>query len=155
MDLPHIVIGKGDVERLNSVLSCGTLQADVVREFLCQELDRALVLEDWLVPATVVKMGSTVLFRQEDTGERRVARIVYPGEKPYYGASVSIETPLGVALLGLSEGQAMNYFANSGRSRKVVVFSILGSVAPGFAPQETGHMDRTSSSSVGLASGRG
>lgn len=139
MHLPHIVIGKGDVERLYSVLLHG-LKCEVAHNLLCRELDRALVLEDWLVSPKVVKMGSTVLFRHEDNNERRVAKIVLPDEEPYYVEAVSIETALGVTLLGLSEGQSMSYLTSGGRVRKVLVLSVLGSMSPGFAPPEAAHM---------------
>ena len=46
-------------------------------------------------------MGSTVIFRSED-GETRRVTLVFPGQADISKGKISILTPVGAALIGLS-----------------------------------------------------
>ena len=58
-------------------------------------------------------------FEDETTRKSRVVTLAYPEECVIYRDSLSILTPLGTALLGLSNGQSMSYRDRDG-SRKTI-----------------------------------
>jgi regulator of nucleoside diphosphate kinase len=92
---------------------------------LARELKRSIVMDDNQIPPNVATMGSRVEFRIEGTGLTEVATVVYPGDGHLYEDAISIITPLGSALLGLSEGQSISYAGPDGRSVKVTILRIL------------------------------
>lgn len=82
---------------------------------LRRKLERARVLPSDRVPGDVVTMGSRVRFT--DGGVRRYAKLVYPQEADGRGR-VSVLSPLGTTLLGLSAGQEiLARFPGSARRR--------------------------------------
>jgi regulator of nucleoside diphosphate kinase len=68
-------------------------------------------------------MGSTVLFRSDDGQHRRVT-LVFPGEADISRDRISILTPIGIALIGLSEGQSITWVTRDGRERGLTVLSV-------------------------------
>ena len=121
-----LIIGRRDVLRLDALLgSSARGSIDKVRGFLVDELARARVVDDAAVPLTVVAMHSTLEFRDDDTGRRMVARLVYPHEVGGPGQAISILTPVGAALIGLSEGQSISYETPDSRMKTLTVLRVL------------------------------
>lgn len=120
---PHIVICKADHDRLMQ-LANGLLDRnpDLADELL-NELERALVVQPDAVPENTVRMGSTVEYRSDDGQARRVT-LVYPADADIAEGKVSILTPIGTALLGLSEGQSIDFVANDGRRHSLTLVSV-------------------------------
>ena len=77
-------------------------------ELLAHELDRASVVQDDSDLRSVVRMGSQVSYRDDKTGEVRNLVLVYPHDADMHGR-ISVLTPLGAALIGLSVGQAIEF----------------------------------------------
>lgn len=77
---------------------------------LLGELDRADVVEAGDLPHGVVRMCSMVEYRSNDGQQRRVFR-GYPGEAEISLEKISILTPIGTALIGLSAGQSIDWTA--------------------------------------------
>jgi regulator of nucleoside diphosphate kinase len=74
-------------------------------------------------------MGSKLRFTS-DTGEDRRITLVFPGEADIAEGKVSILTPIGAALIGLSVGQSIDWTARDGRTHRLTVESVeLPSVA--------------------------
>lgn len=68
--------------------------------------------------------------------------LVLPGEADIAAGKVSVMTPIGIALIGLSAGRSMNWTARDGRIHKLTVVS----VEPGQAttpPSSTAHASAT------------
>src|SRR5688572_28389546 len=103
---PDIVISEADHARL-SRLAEGLLGRlpDVAGELLA-EVERARVVAPDAVPRNVVAMGSNVEFATGEGQTRRVT-LVYPDQADIAKDQVSILTPIGAALIGLSEGQSI------------------------------------------------
>ena len=87
------------------------------------ELERASVLPNDQVASDTVQMGSTVTYETE-SGQTRTVTLVYPGEADIEQAKVSILTPIGVALLGLAPGQAIDWRARDGQSHQLKVVEV-------------------------------
>ncbi len=90
-----------------------------VAEELLQELDRA----ETRTEISAVKMGSTVEFKT-DTGLRHRIQLVFPAEADISAGRVSVLTPIGTALLGLSAGQRMRFSDREGRERQLTIISV-------------------------------
>ena len=61
-------------------------------------------------------LGSAVRFRERSSGSTRSARLVFPFEESIADGRLSILTPVGVALIGLSPGQEMEWQTRDGRT---------------------------------------
>lgn len=68
-------------------------------------------------------MGSTLRFTS-DLGEDRQVTLVFPGEADIAEGKVSVTTPIGAALIGLSAGQSIDWTARDGRVHRLTVESV-------------------------------
>jgi regulator of nucleoside diphosphate kinase len=81
------------------------------------ELRRATVVADSELPPDVVTMNSRVQYANITTRMRGTVRLVYP-DAAAGSANLPITSPLGTALLGLREGQEIEWnFPLGGRHR--------------------------------------
>jgi regulator of nucleoside diphosphate kinase len=94
-------------------------------EFLVRELIRAAPMDDESAAEDVATMHSRVMFREEGRGTAGIVTLVYPGERDLYDDAMSVLTPLGAALLGLSEGQSISYPGPHGGLKTVTVITVL------------------------------
>lgn len=120
---PTIIVSRTDSERLWRLAESFADRNRAVAEELLAELDRAKVVEDGRLAADVIRMGSAVRFTS-DLGEDRNVTLVFPGEADIAEGKVSILTPIGVALLGLSAGQSIDWTARDGRIHRLTVESV-------------------------------
>lgn len=119
--LPDIVVSTDNHKRIIDLALLVEDTAPEVANALLNEMDRARVIE--AVPATNAQMGSTIEFRTEAGQERRVT-LVYPGEADIAQNRVSILTPIGAALIGLSAGQSIAWSARDGRQQTLTVLGV-------------------------------
>lgn len=120
---PAITIGRADHEKLTRLAESMGERSPQVAEELLSELDRARVVPDNQLAANVVRMGSTLRY-VADTGDDRTVTLVYPGEADIAAGKVSILTPIGAALIGLSPGQSIAWEARDGRVHRLTVESV-------------------------------
>jgi regulator of nucleoside diphosphate kinase len=57
-------------------------------------------------------------------GEGTTVTLVFPGDADIAEGKVSILTPIGTALLGLSPGQSIDWLARDGRSHRLSILSV-------------------------------
>lgn len=119
MALPDIVISRSDFERLSTLLDSASAAA--VSDYLDAELSRARIVDAEDLDQGVVAMHSRVTFRDDSTGRTRTVSLVYPGEEDIDSGCISVLTPIGAALLGLSEGQSIAWQTRNGESRMLTV----------------------------------
>lgn len=124
MSKPKIVVGRTDHNKLTR-LANGLLdkRPDLAEELLT-ELERASVIDDEHIPPQTVQMDSTVEYRTDGTTTPRRVTLVYPGDADIAEGKISILTPIGTALLGLSVDQTIDFVANDGRKLLLTVLSI-------------------------------
>lgn len=121
--MPAIMVSAADYDRLASLAAAAEERAPDVASVLRTEIERAQVVAADALPADVVQMGSTVEFRS-DTGQQRRVTLVYPGEADFAQGRISILTPIGAALIGLSPGQSIAWTARDGRRHELTVLRV-------------------------------
>jgi regulator of nucleoside diphosphate kinase len=77
-----------------------------------------------------VTMGATVRYRDGDTGQIFTVTLVYPETENRAASRVSVLSPEGAALIGLSEGQSTRYVTTDGRMKWLIVLRVLVQPAP-------------------------
>lgn len=120
---PAIAVTRTDSERLWRLAESFAHRNPAVAEELLAELDRAKVVEDGRLALDVVRMGSSLRFTS-DLGEDRNVTLVFPGEADIAKGKVSVLTPIGVALIGLSAGQSIAWTARDGRVHRLTVETV-------------------------------
>ena len=120
---PNIRISQSDYARLSALASTMAARNEDASDELLAELDRARVVADGWVSAGTVRMGSTVTFKP-DTGDRKTVTLVYPSDADISEGKVSILTPIGTALIGLSAGQSILWTARDGRRHELLVLDV-------------------------------
>jgi regulator of nucleoside diphosphate kinase len=70
-------------------------------------------------------MNARIEYEDEDSGERGVITLVHPGIADDRSGRVSVLAPLGMALLGLREGQTVDWPLQHGRRRRVRLVRVL------------------------------
>ena len=120
---PKIVIRKTDFERLTKLATALADRNPRASDDLFAELDRARVVSDGWMREDIVQIGSTVQYRTA-TGDTRTVTLVYPGEADIGEGKISVLTPIGTALLGLSVGQSMTWATRDGRELELSVVSV-------------------------------
>jgi regulator of nucleoside diphosphate kinase len=132
---PKITVSRVDLQRIEALLerlpAAETAKLDTLRA----ELERADVVEPEAMPAHTVTMNSTVTFKDEGNGEQLTLTLVYPASAGAPG-TVSILAPVGSALLGLAQGQQIDWPMPDGRMRRLKVLDIA------YQPEAAGHFHR-------------
>lgn len=124
--LPPIKIRQADIERLAQLAEAAAETSPATAEFLAGEVERATVIPDTAPLAGVVAMESEVIFRDDATGVQKQVILVYPKAADIEAGRISVLTPIGAALIGLSAGQAISFATPSGERRSLTVMEVRG-----------------------------
>ena len=126
---PPIVITQPDHDRL-STLADAARRSSLAADELAEELGRARVVRRDEISPTIVTMHSRFVFKDQSSADVRTASLVYPGEENIDDGRISILTPIGTALLGLSEGQSIEWETRTGVPRTLTVLKVLSQPVP-------------------------
>jgi regulator of nucleoside diphosphate kinase len=88
------------------------------------ELERAIVVPRDSIPVNIVTMGSWVRYRDQKTGLCREIELVYPDEADLDSGKISVLTPVGSALIGLGEGQEIDWHFPDGTPHRLKVMAV-------------------------------
>jgi regulator of nucleoside diphosphate kinase len=124
-DLPNVTITAHDASRLDILTGFAVRCRTRAQETLARELRRARIVSARALPPDTVSMHSTVRYRDEASGAVRTATLVYPGEEGGDPGRISILSPVGAALIGISAGQSIDYEDASGAPRRLSVLELL------------------------------
>jgi regulator of nucleoside diphosphate kinase len=131
--LPPITLCTGDFERLDRLVEAAADRFPRTADFLAREIARADIVPSADVPLGVVGMGGTVTYRDDTTGQTRTVTLVYPDEADLAAGKISVLSPVGAALIGLSVGQAIEWQTPAGAWRSLTVLQVGGDPGPGRA----------------------
>ena len=132
---PKIIMSSLDAERLESLLESLPDGAFPGRAALEAELLRAEVVGPKDVPPTVVTMNSTVRFRVGPDEDFQLT-LVYPRDADGSADRISVLAPVGSALLGLSQGDEMEWPKPGGGTVKVRIEEVT------YQPERAGEYHR-------------
>jgi regulator of nucleoside diphosphate kinase len=120
---PRIFVSDTDLPRLTRLADAIADRSPEIADELLGELERAKVVKASSLPDDVVRMGSTVTYLPDD-GQPMTIVLVFPADADIAAGRVSILTPIGTALLGLSPGQSMEWAARDGRRHALTVEAV-------------------------------
>lgn len=123
---PELTVSSEDYTRLYSLLE--SMPDSEPADQLMDELERAVVVEKDELPTNVVAMHSKVTFTVLSTNRTFTYKLVYPHEATEEN-TLSVLTPVGSALLGLSVGQEIEW-PLSGQKMSLVRLDSIESEAP-------------------------
>ncbi len=124
MTKPNIILSEQDLHRLETMLEHQSKLTPTM-EHLEEELARAEVVAPKDVPANVVSMNATVLITIAPAVEPTEITLVYPHEFRGDKGQVNVLAPVGAAILGLSEGQEIEWPQPDGYTMKVRIEKVL------------------------------
>lgn len=99
-------------------------QGSPVAEYLMEELSRAHIVPDEACPPHVVQMGSQVTYTDDVAAQAHRVSLVYPIEANIDEQRISILTPVGAALIGMSPAQCIHWRDPDGRTRILTVLDV-------------------------------
>lgn len=105
---PEILMTAHDHGRLRQLLAAWPRSAGD-SDFLSEELDRAEVVAPAEIGHGVATMYSYLEFADDVTDRITRAILVYPGEEDPARGRIGVLSPLGAALIGLTEGQSIRW----------------------------------------------
>lgn len=120
---PPIVVLKSNFKLLRPLTS--NPHSSSIADYLANELDRARIVESELDAPEVIRLGSRVRFTDSTNSKIREYMLVMPGEANISTGRISILTPVGAALLGLSVGQEITFMLPKGHERSLQVLDVI------------------------------
>ncbi len=136
LTLPPITVSPLDLRRLEALLDAPEHRGSAAAAALEEELGRASMLPPERMPANVVTMNSVVTCVDEVAGDTHTLTLVYPRDADAAAGKVSVLAPVGIALLGLSVGQQIDWQAPGGRPLRVRVTAVR------YQPEASGDFTR-------------
>jgi regulator of nucleoside diphosphate kinase len=124
MNKPQIIISEQDLHRLETMLE-HQQQLTPTMQHLEDELARATVVAPQDVPANVVSMNARVLIKLGQANEASEVVLVYPHDFKGEKGQVNVVAPIGAAILGLAEGQQIQWPQPDGQMMQVKIEKIL------------------------------
>lgn len=133
---PKIILSSLDLERIEALLNATPENAFPGRAALEAEIARAEIVEPQAVPPTVVTMNSVVRFGVTGSDEEFCLKLVYPKNVDDSGGTISVLAPVGSALLGLSQGDEIEWPKPGGGVLRVRIIEVT------YQPEREGEYHR-------------
>jgi regulator of nucleoside diphosphate kinase len=123
MTLPPITISEADREKLYAVATSALANSRraAAASNVLREIHRATIVPNDQLPPNVVAVNSQVDVRDNIAGTNRRIVVVLPDELSSQANEVSVLSPLGAALIGLSEGSSVEWCTASGDRSSITV----------------------------------
>lgn len=124
MAKPAIIISQQDLQRLETMLEHQSKLTPTMQH-LEDELARADVVAPQEIPENVVTMNARVKITIAPANEPTEIILVYPHDFRGDKEQVNVLAPVGAAILGLSEGQEIEWPQPDGHLMKVKIEKVL------------------------------
>lgn len=121
---PPLVIDAAQLAQLRSAVRFANQVSPEVADRLIEEIERAEVLPANQVPDNVVTLGRWVTYQYAESGSIRTIQLVLPSASNPALRQYSVASPIGVALIGLREGQVMEWCNSLGEWQRIMVRSV-------------------------------
>lgn len=110
--LPTLRLSESDYDGIRMLIDSvlpGNPRLKEVLQPLVSELERAEILPDPLVPANVVRIGSTFQVKDLKSGDVDTYTLVYPDYADPEAGLISILVPIGMGVIGFAEGDTFTW----------------------------------------------
>lgn len=124
MHSPIIVISQQDLERLETMLGHQSKLTPTM-QYLENQLARAQVVALQDMPSNVVTMNARVSITLAPANEPITITLVYPHDFLGEKGQVNVLAPIGAAILGLAEGQEIEWLQPDDHLMKVKIEKVL------------------------------
>jgi regulator of nucleoside diphosphate kinase len=121
---PRITLTANDHEKLTVLANAAAHTMPEVAAELAEELDRAHVLPKGRPAVDAVCMGCEVDFRDDVSGRVQTVTLVYPNQADISKGCISVLTPIGTALIGLSVGKSIDWTTRTGETKRLTVLQV-------------------------------
>ncbi|WP_395542468.1 nucleoside diphosphate kinase regulator [Neotabrizicola sp. sgz301269] len=122
--LPKIHLDKSLVGRLEALAASVMRRSPDVGERLIDEIARAKLVAPDKMRGDVVTIGSEVTYRDLGMARLHTVTVVYPEDADIDQGRISVLTPVGVALLGLSPGATIFWNTREDEKRHLEVLAV-------------------------------
>lgn len=126
---PRILITSSDLETLQTLLDHAPTQSAGV-DLLEIELGRAVVVGDGYSAKTFTRLGSRVTYEDLGTGQSRTVQLVLPAEADIEKLRISVLTPVGASLLGLTPDAEFEWTDERGRPHRLKLTEVKPAAGP-------------------------
>lgn len=96
----------------------------LIASMLLEEIDRAELHDAGTLPETAVTLGAEIDFVDEKSCQLRSVQLVLPRDANIAEGRISILTPMGAALYGLTAGQSIDWPDRDGKSRRIEILRV-------------------------------
>ena len=118
---PSVYVTESEYERLSNLADSSSTRGAAL---LGDELARAIVIKDGTSRRAFVRLHAFVEFSDMTTGKTRRVQIVPPDEADIDQDRLSVLTPVGAALIGLTTGDTIGLSTEDGRSHVLEVRAV-------------------------------
>jgi regulator of nucleoside diphosphate kinase len=133
---PNITLSSLDMARLETLLDELPLPHGAADCLLLDELGRADIVDPEEVPSNVVTMNSTVRFAVDHPPREFCMTLSYPKDVAFGSDRLSVLSPIGSALIGLSVGDSIEWARPGGALFQLTVLELL------YQPERAGELHR-------------
>lgn len=123
-DRPAIHLTVAECDALSELALSAERRHPVSAAMLMAELDRAELYAPGDLPEQTVSMNARIEFVDEGTGTRRTVQLVYPRDADIAAGRVSILTPVGAGLIGMTAGGSIRWPDRDGHDRVLRIVSV-------------------------------
>jgi regulator of nucleoside diphosphate kinase len=121
---PPIHISEADYDRIADLAIRIEARSPDLSRLIFDEIDRASLHPAQSLPRNVVALGSEVEFMDVMTGAKRRVRLVLPADADIAEDRISILTPVGAGLIGMSVGREIDWPCPNGRPRVLRILDV-------------------------------
>ncbi|WP_269621037.1 GreA/GreB family elongation factor [Zhongshania sp. BJYM1] len=117
----EIIISESDYEKLSLLVNVSRSEAAADLKI---KIRTAEVYPDTLMPGNIAALYSHIYVRDVNTGSKRMVTLVMPWEANVTKMRISILSPVGILLIGTSDGAVIEWPLLKNRSNKLEVVGI-------------------------------
>jgi regulator of nucleoside diphosphate kinase len=121
---PPIHLSQEDYDVIADIAMRMERRAPTVAAMILDEIDRAEIHTADALPHDVVAIGSEVEFLDESSGQTRRLQLVLPDQADIEAGRLSVVTPVGAGLIGMSVAREIDWPYPDGRPRRIKILSV-------------------------------
>lgn len=121
---PPIHLSEADYDVIADLALAMQKRAPDLAQLILDEINRAKVHSPGSLPKDVVTLGSEVSFLDDSTGEERRLQLVLPQDADIQADRISVMTPVGAGLIGMSVGREISWPTPDGRPRILRILEV-------------------------------